>query len=160
MNRDIFLVILFSFAVLTSATHAETHLSVCPGKMIGSPLTGSLEVVGPFETGVHYGVDYKTNGEKVVSVADGTVSAIKWDLRELPTSNTRTGLAIQGWGRYVIVHHADGGESLYAHLDKNSTDSLKEGMPITKGRQQLETGESSTSLRPLRAKFTGSGSSP
>jgi len=106
--------------------------SKCNGTTLGSPLSGELTVTGEFKRGVHWGVDLKASeGSDVLSVADGTIETIGWDLRETPN---RVNYPYTGWGRYVVIKHLDGSRTLYAHLQKDITDDLKIG-------QQVKTGD-------------------
>ena len=55
---------------------------------------------------VHGGIDLAApKGSEVHSLADGKVKKIGWDPK--------------GYGRYVIIQHDEGYESLYAHLEKD-----------------------------------------
>ncbi|MBQ0163918.1 MAG: peptidoglycan DD-metalloendopeptidase family protein [Bacteroidales bacterium] len=53
----------------------------------------------------HYGLDVKVyTGDSIASAWDGKVRVVKYDAG--------------GWGKYVVVRHANGLETLYAHLSK------------------------------------------
>ena len=80
------------------------------------------------------GTDYvAADGDRVLAVADGHIEFIGFDIQELGTLNPRSGLMIQGWGRYVIVRHDDGNTTLYAHLQTASTDDLENGQRVLTG---------------------------
>jgi murein DD-endopeptidase MepM/ murein hydrolase activator NlpD len=81
----------------------------------------------------HFGTDYASKNEYVHAVAAGKVVKIGWDSRPLKSQNARSGLSTQGWGRYVLVHHNDCSESLYAHLEQDSTKALKVGQAVQAG---------------------------
>ena len=70
------------------------------------PFTGELKG--------HTGIDLSTHGtgHDVHVIADGIIKKIGWDVK-WKNGNLR------GYGRYVVVAHADGYESLYAHLEKD-----------------------------------------
>ena len=77
----------------------------------------------------HDGVDIKANqGEPVLSAADGEVVKVA-------KSST-------GYGNHVIVEHADGTQTLYAHLYSYG---VKEGDVVTQGQQIGEVGSTGTS---------------
>ncbi|MET8980600.1 M23 family metallopeptidase [Streptomyces sp. NPDC004539] len=69
------------------------------------PFRGTFAVTQPFKARVHPGVDYSlTMRTPVLASADGTVVTSE----ELP----------HGYGRYIVIEHADGVFTLYGHLDK------------------------------------------
>jgi murein DD-endopeptidase MepM/ murein hydrolase activator NlpD len=112
---------------------ANEQVSSCLGKIIASPLVKSLRVLSAFNPSSHFGTDYESNGESIIAVDDAEVTQIGWDLRLLSMANKRTGLKTQGWGRYVILRHSNGSESLYAHLEKESVKHLRTGMKVARG---------------------------
>ena len=71
------------------------------------PITGELKG--------HGGIDLATagTGHDVHVLADGVVKKVGWNVK-VDSKGNKT-----GYGRYVVVQHSDGYESLYAHLDKN-----------------------------------------
>ena len=71
------------------------------------PITGELKG--------HGGIDLATagTGHDVHVLADGVVKKVGWNVK-VDSKGNKT-----GYGRYVIVQHSDGYETLYAHLDKN-----------------------------------------
>ncbi len=126
---------LFNSIFLTIPAYGQ--ISWCGGMSWGLPLERDLKVNSPFndtKKPKHYGVDYKAvDGDNVLTVADGKISKIDYNLKQLSKPNPRTGQTIQGWGRYVVVKHTDGSQTLYAHLQEGSTSHLSEGQEITKG---------------------------
>ena len=88
--------------------------AICEGSPLGRPLPGELTPTSPFKAPHrpdHHGVDYGApEGTDVFPVADGTVVQ--------PMGFSRT------WGRYVILRHNGGSQTLYAHLQLGSTDHL------------------------------------
>ena len=108
--------------------------SNCNGKALPHPLKSAPEAFSDFDVDrKHYGIDYSSKNEEVHAVANGKIEVIGWDLRALKSLNKRSGLSIQGWGRFVITKHEDGSASLYAHLDRDSTKTLKIGQAIRVG---------------------------
>ena len=87
-----------------------------------SPITG--------QPGFHYGLDLAANeGTPITAFADGTV-------RETGES---------GYGLYVIVDHADGFATLYAHC---SSISAKVGDKVTCGEQIAKVGQTGNATGP------------
>ncbi len=109
--------------------------STCQGATLGSPLQRSLQITSNFNGKTHFGTDYDTadSGDNVIAAVDGKIFKIGFDERPLKTPDPRSGKTVKGWGRYIIVEHADGSKTLYAHLKKDSTDQLKEGQTVAKG---------------------------
>ena len=68
---------------------------------------------------MHWGVDYDAGrGTKVYSSAEGVVEEADWN---------------DGYGRYVKINHANGYETVYAHLDSimiHKGDAVKKGALI------------------------------
>ena len=125
---------LFCFSFFLNFTVLAHGQNTCEGEPLGSPLGRDLIVTSPFNPPGHYGTDYKAaDGDNVLAVADGTIRKIGYQVKQLPKPNPRTGLTIRGWGRYVVVDHTDGSQTLYAHLLMDSTNDLSDGIPITKG---------------------------
>ncbi len=71
------------------------------------PITGKLKG--------HMGQDYSTKGtgHSVHALADGVVKKIGWNRKVDKEGN------VTGYGRYVVIEHKDGYQSLYAHLEKD-----------------------------------------
>ena len=107
----------------------NANVNVC-GNVAWSPPLANLNVTSSFNGVDHWGTDYSANGDAVHPVRDGTIEKIGLQIKELPAPNPRTGLSVSGWGRYVVVKHPDGSTTLYAHLDRNSTDKLIVGRPV------------------------------
>lgn len=90
----------------------------------------------------HLGLDIKVyTGDTIVSAWDGKVRVVKYE----PS----------GWGRYVVVRHANGLETLYAHLSKQIVEVdqvVKAGEPIGLGGN---TGRSTGSHLHLECRLLG-----
>ncbi len=107
----------------------------CQGTSLGSPLDGTLQVNRPFNpagqispiTGSpapHYGVDLAAAvGANVRAVADGRVEVASFQFN--PDNGT-------GWGNYIVLRHADGSATLYAHLLTGTLSAP--GTVVTKGQ--------------------------
>ena len=76
----------------------------------------------------HTGQDYSTNGtgHGVHALADGVVKKIGWNRKVDKEGN------VIGYGRYVVIAHKDGYESLYAHLEKDEV-KFKVGDKVNDG---------------------------
>jgi len=117
------------FQYVTSAHGA----SGCEQAGWGFPLD-TIIVNSSFNPASHFGVDYKAaDGDNVSAVADGVVLKNGFNLKKLNKPDSRSGLMIKGWGRYIVLKHNDGSTTLYAHLVDDSTAHLKEGDLLTKG---------------------------
>lgn len=82
------------------------------------------------EVKYHYGTDFAANtGEKVYSFADGKIYAIGEN---------------DSYGKYVIIDHADGYRTLYAHCSKH----LKSGGKVKRGEVIALVGESGAATGP------------
>lgn len=122
-----------NFSATKSASEASSSGS-CLGSPMASPLRGKIVPTSQLGWRVHpitgkkrwhAGVDLKTStGDDVLAVADGTIIRIRFDF------NQETKL---GYGRYVVVTHEDGSQTLYAHLLENSTNQIKVGDTVKKG---------------------------
>lgn len=125
----------YAFAVEAPSPPVFTIKSdACGGKAFNHPLKSAPGVFSAFDSKRdHYGTDFSSKDEDVGSVSDGKIETIGWDLRPLEVENARTGLKVRGWGRYIVIRHADGSASLYAHLDRDSTNLLKVGQDIKAG---------------------------
>lgn len=90
----------------------------------------------------HYGLDVKVyTGDTIVSAWDGKVRVVRYD----PS----------GWGRYVVIRHPNGLETLYAHLSKQIVEEnqvVKAGEPIGLGGN---TGRSTGSHLHLECRLLG-----
>jgi murein DD-endopeptidase MepM/ murein hydrolase activator NlpD len=78
---------------------------------------------GPERYGWHYGVDMRVAyTDTIVSAMDGVVRLTKYDKR--------------GFGRVVVIRHAQGLETIYGHLSKayvTANQPVKAGEPIGMG---------------------------
>jgi len=114
----------------------------CTGEL-HSPLKKTLYVNDRFEPKRnHFGVDYRSNGDEVLAVKDGKVLKVGTQIRTLIKENPRTGLKKQGYGTYILLSHADGSQSLYAHLNPDSVVKIKNGDQVKAG-QKLGLSDSS-----------------
>lgn len=106
----------------------------CEGTSLGSPLQNPLVVTGAFNPPRHKGTDYRAaTGDTVLAAADGKIKLVGNDSRPLPKPDPRSGKLIKGWGRYVLLEHADGSQTLYAHLVMDSVGKSDEGRVVKKG---------------------------
>ena len=66
----------------------------------------------------HFGVDLSTDGigHNVHALADGQVVVVGWN------EKINNDGKIDGYGRYIVIRHDDGYESLYAHLLEDGAD--------------------------------------
>lgn len=77
------------------------------------------------EVKFHYGTDFAVwSGTPVLAFADGSVSMVGWD---------------KGYGDYVIIDHADGWQTLYAHLSETSVYC---GQSVSAGQSIALSGDS------------------
>ena len=78
---------------------------------------------GPRWRRMHNGLDIKVNiGDTIVSAFDGKVRIVNFERR--------------GYGKYVVIRHANGLETVYGHLSKQLVDenqTVKAGEPIGLG---------------------------
>lgn len=82
------------------------------------------------EVKYHYGTDFAANtGEKVCAFADGTIYAIGEN---------------DSYGKYVIIDHADGYRTLYAHCSKH----LKGSGKVKRGEAIALVGETGAATGP------------
>jgi murein DD-endopeptidase MepM/ murein hydrolase activator NlpD len=112
-----------------AAPNAQADNSRCKAAFVGSPLRGNLVIAnGSDGETVYFGVDLKAKLEdQVFPVAPGTVVAIGFDenATQYPTQlQTNRYSRKTGWGQYVMIRNDDGATVLYAHLMKNSPQSL------------------------------------
>lgn len=119
--------ILFSVllvCVLASCSHTK---SIVTGSKDGCyPLPGA-KVISPYKNNRgshrHTGVDLKTKpNDPIYAVGDGVVTMSK---------------NYSGYGKCIIIKHADGTETLYAHNSKNY---VKEGEKVKAGQKIALTG--------------------
>jgi murein DD-endopeptidase MepM/ murein hydrolase activator NlpD len=126
-----------AFLAAQSYTEKNMMLRLIPS---GKPFEVSARVSSPFgyrthpvsgNRHLHRGIDYPLpQGTPVMSTADGLVEYAG---------------AVQGYGNIVIVHHAMGFKSRYAHLKKVL---VKKGDVVTKGQEIALSGNTGTSTAP------------
>ena len=115
---------LLLLCVLASCSHTK---GVVAGSRDGCyPLPGA-KVISPYKNNRgshrHTGVDLKTKAnDPIYAVGDGVVTMSK---------------NYSGYGKCIIIKHADGTETLYAHNSKNY---VKEGEKVKSGQQIALTG--------------------
>lgn len=92
---------------------------------------------------MHYGLDIKvTTGDTIYAAFDGKVRVVKNQGR-------------QGYGKYIVIRHDNGLETIYGHLSKqivNSDQLVKAGEPIGLGGN---TGRSTGSHLHFETRFLG-----
>ena len=115
---------LLLLCVLASCSHTK---GVVAGSRDGCyPLPGA-KVISPYKNNRgshrHTGVDLKTTAnDPIYAVGDGVVTMSK---------------NYSGYGKCIIIKHADGTETLYAHNSKNY---VKEGEKVKSGQKIALTG--------------------
>lgn len=91
---------------------------------------------------MHNGLDLKVNiGDTIVSAFDGKVRIVKYERR--------------GYGKYVVIRHDNGLETIYGHLSKQLVEEnqlVKAGEPIGLGGN---TGRSTGSHLHFETRFLG-----
>ena len=116
---------LLLLCVLASCSHTK---GVVAGSRDGCyPLPGA-KVISPYKNNRgshrHTGVDLKTKAnDPIYAVGDGVVTMSK---------------NYSGYGKCIIIKHADGTETLYAHNSKNY---VKEGEKVRGGQKIALTGK-------------------
>lgn len=121
----------------------------CQGSSLGSPLDIALNERRAFNpagethpitgaTAPHYGTDLRAaNGDTVRAMADGTIMETGFQFN--PKTNT-------GWGYYIILRHADGSATRYAHLSQGTL--LSKDTVVTKGDQIAQADSSGGATAP------------
>ncbi len=93
------------------------------GFRMPTPNTRITSPFGPRWRRMHNGLDIKVNiGDTIVSAFDGKVRIVNFERR--------------GYGKYVVIRHANGLETVYGHLSKQLVDenqTVKAGEPIGLG---------------------------
>ena len=98
------------------------------------PITGKLKG--------HSGVDLTAPvGTNVYAAAHGKVVKIKWDVNKDKNGK------ITGYGQYIVIEHANGYYSLYAHLEKNGT-MVSVGDDVSNGQLIATSGNTGGSTGP------------
>lgn len=97
---------------------------------------------GPRWRRMHNGLDVKVNiGDTIVAAFDGKIRIVKFERR--------------GYGKYVVIRHDNGLETVYGHLSKQLVDEnqvVKAGEPIGLGGN---TGRSTGSHLHFETRFLG-----
>ncbi len=97
---------------------------------------------GPRWRRMHNGIDVKVNiGDTIVAAFDGKIRIVKFERR--------------GYGKYVVIRHDNGLETVYGHLSKFLVDEnqlVKAGQPIGLGGN---TGRSTGSHLHFETRFLG-----
>ncbi|NHC12999.1 M23 family metallopeptidase [Motilibacter deserti] len=133
-------------AAARSAGGVATAAADCQGSSLEPPLA-TMNVSSPFgprsnpfngTQDYHYGVDFDVpTGTNVMAVADGVAERV--------TTQTANG-QVTGWGNYVVVRHADGSKSLYAHLLPDGR--VAQGATVTAGQVIAQSDNSGSSTGP------------
>jgi murein DD-endopeptidase MepM/ murein hydrolase activator NlpD len=110
----------------------RTPLPTCPIALV-HPVAGPIgEMFGPRGNRFHGGIDYPAGvGAPVVAAAAGRVSF--------------AGRTVGGWGRFVVVTHAQGTRTLYAHLSRID---VRAGRYVNAGQQLGLVGASGRATGP------------
>ena len=122
-----------SYAVPSNVSYDYSKLPfkyTSPVKGVTSSGFGYREHPIQNEVKYHYGTDFAANtGEKVCAFADGTIYAIGEN---------------DSYGKYVIIDHADGYRTLYAHCSKH----LKGSGKVKRGEAIALVGETGAATGP------------
>ena len=119
--------------------------SLYPGFCMPTPNTRITDVFGyrPRRRRAHYGLDIKVYvGDTIRAAFDGKVRVVKNQGR-------------RGYGKYVVIRHDNGLETVYGHLSKQLVDTnqlVKAGEPIALGGN---TGRSTGSHLHFETRFLG-----
>ncbi|MFK1836202.1 peptidoglycan DD-metalloendopeptidase family protein [Bacteroides fragilis] len=107
-----------------------------------TPSTCITSPFGPRWRRMHNGLDIKVNiGDTIVAAFDGKVRIVKYERR--------------GYGKYVVIRHDNGLETVYGHLSKQLVEEnqlVKAGEPIALGGN---TGRSTGSHLHFETRFLG-----
>ncbi len=113
-----------------------------PGFHKPTPSTRITSPFGPRWRRMHNGLDIKVNiGDTIVAAFDGKVRIVKYERR--------------GYGKYVVIRHDNGLETVYGHLSKQLVEEnqlVKAGEPIALGGN---TGRSTGSHLHFETRFLG-----
>ena len=120
----------------------ETYTIDLTGFHMPTPSTRITSPFGPRWRRMHNGLDLKVNiGDTIVSAFDGKVRIVKYERR--------------GYGKYVVIRHDNGLETIYGHLSKQLVEEnqlVKAGEPIGLGGN---TGRSTGSHLHFETRFLG-----
>ena len=120
----------------------DTYTIDLTGFHMPTPSTKITSPFGPRWRRMHNGLDLKVNiGDTIVAAFDGKVRIVKYERR--------------GYGKYVVIRHDNGLETVYGHLSKQLVDTnqlVKAGEPIALGGN---TGRSTGSHLHFETRFLG-----
>ena len=120
----------------------ETYTIDLTGFHMPTPSTKITSPFGPRWRRMHNGLDLKVNiGDTIVAAFDGKVRIVKYERR--------------GYGKYVVIRHDNGLETVYGHLSKQLVEEnqlVKAGEVIGLGGN---TGRSTGSHLHFEARFLG-----
>ncbi|MCS2585665.1 M23 family metallopeptidase [Bacteroides sp. BFG-551] len=120
----------------------ETYTIDLTGFHMPTPSTKITSPFGPRWRRMHNGLDLKVNiGDTIVAAFDGKVRVVKYERR--------------GYGKYVVIRHDNGLETVYGHLSKQLVEDnqlVKAGEPIGPGGN---TGRSTGSHLHFETRFLG-----
>ena len=120
----------------------ETYTIDLTGFHMPTPSTRITSPFGPRWRRMHNGLDLKVNiGDTIVAAFDGKVRVVKYERR--------------GYGKYVVIRHDNGLETVYGHLSKQLVEDnqlVKAGEPIGLGGN---TGRSTGSHLHFETRFLG-----
>lgn len=120
----------------------ETYIIDLTGFHMPTPSTRITSPFGPRWRRMHNGLDLKVNiGDTIVAAFDGKVRIVKYERR--------------GYGKYVVIRHDNGLETVYGHLSKQLVEEnqlVKAGEVIGLGGN---TGRSTGSHLHFETRFLG-----
>ena len=120
----------------------ETYTIDLTGFHMPTPSTKITSPFGPRWRRMHNGLDLKVNiGDTIVAAFDGKVRIVKYERR--------------GYGKYVVIRHDNGLETVYGHLSKQLVEEnqlVKDGEVIGLGGN---TGRSTGSHLHFETRFLG-----
>lgn len=120
----------------------ETYTIDLTGFRMPTPSTKITSPFGPRWRRMHNGLDLKVNvGDTIVAAFDGKVRIVKYERR--------------GYGKYVVIRHDNGLETVYGHLSKQLVEEnqlVKAGEVIGLGGN---TGRSTGSHLHFETRFLG-----
>ena len=125
----------------------DTYTIDLTGFHMPTPSTKITSPFGPRWRRIHNGLDLKVNiGDTIVAAFDGKVRIVKYERR--------------GYGKYVVIRHDNGLETVYGHLSKQLVEEnqlVKAGEVIGLGGN---TGRSTGSHLHFETRFLGSAINP